>query len=58
MTTVLINKSEEGVNLAIFNATGFLRNAHQMAVLQNEWHPRKSGQSLSVHYFALEFTID
>jgi hypothetical protein len=41
---VSMNESDEGMNLAIFNAEGLLLNDHQMEVLRNSYQTQKLSQ--------------
>jgi hypothetical protein len=41
IATDSMNGPDKAMNLAIFNAGGFLMNGHQAGVLQNSYHPRK-----------------
>jgi hypothetical protein len=56
ITTALMNEADEGMNLVVFNAEGFLIINHQMKILQNTQYHQKLCQSFSIHDSASELT--
>jgi hypothetical protein len=50
------NKSDEGMNLAVFNTEGLFLNDHQMEVLQSSYQSQKLSQS-HMHYDQLVYPL-
>jgi hypothetical protein len=51
-----MNEPDEGMNLVVFYAKGFLTNDRQLEVPQHSDHLRKLFESFSIHSFTLELT--